>query len=164
MIMIAHCMNVPTCPDNPLITNTYSETLVSFPGHFHLQSLVAWDLVTCGGNITYTAGRHVGVFLDEKSQSLSCNVHPRARGQNVHKATSIPFVVHDARDGSARSRNDYSWALLPCVYRMSLQVTRSPRPSPSIFAYCKQSGGCGLAVRLLKLSQATNVSAASMQW
>ena len=33
-------------------------------------------------------------------KGLSCNVSPRVGDQSVHKAASIPFVVHDAMDGS----------------------------------------------------------------
>ena len=42
---------------------------------------------------------------------------------------------------------------LPSDYLMSSHMTRSPRPSPSLFAYCKQSntgGGNGLETRLQK--------------
>ena len=40
---------------------------------------------------------------------------------------------------------------LPFVHLMSLHVTRSPRPSPAVFAYCKRSNtgsGNGLGTRL----------------
>ena len=40
---------------------------------------------------------------------------------------------------------------LPFVHLTSLHVTRSPRPSPAVFAYCKRSntgGGNGLGTRL----------------
>jgi len=39
----------------------------------------------------------------------------------------------------------------PSVYLMSSHVTKSPRPSPSVFVYCKQSntgGGNSLGTRL----------------
>ena len=68
----------------------------------------------------------------------------KSQGQSVHKAASIPFVVHDARDGSMQNRDcysNYSQALppvcLPSVYLTLPHMTRSPRPSPSAFAYCK---------------------------
>ena len=41
---------------------------------------------------------------------------------------------------------------LPSVYLTSLHVTKSPRPSPSIFVYCKQSktgGGNDLGTRVV---------------
>jgi len=37
-------------------------------------------------------------------KALSCIVSLRAGDQSVHKAASVPFVVHDARD-----RNYYYW-------------------------------------------------------
>ena len=49
--------------------------------------------------------------------------------------------VHNARDRSTWNRNSYSLAVaplcLPSVYLMSQQVTKSPRPSSSVLAYCK---------------------------
>ena len=44
-------------------------------------------------------------------------------------------------DGSTQNRYYNGWAppflCLPSVYLMAPHVTRSPRPSPAVFAYCK---------------------------
>jgi len=48
-----------------------------------------------------------------RNEARSCTVSPRVGGQNVSKAALIPFVVHDARDGSTQNKNYYCLALLP---------------------------------------------------
>jgi len=65
------------------------------------------------------------------------------------------FIVYNAKSGLIWNENYYGQALvpihLPPSYLMPLQVTRSPRPSPSVFAYCKQSntgGRNGLGMKL----------------
>ena len=62
------------------------------------------------------------------------------------------FIVYNAKNGSIWNENYYGQALvpvrLPPFYLMPLQVTRSPRPSPSIFAYGKQSITGGLGMKL----------------
>ena len=50
---------------------------------------------------------------------------------------SIPFIVHNAGDGSTQNRYINGWTpppvCLPSVYLMSSHVTRSPKPSPAVF-------------------------------
>lgn len=43
--------------------------------------------------------------------TLSCNVHVRARGRSVCKAASMVFIVHDPGGGSVCDRNCNVWAL-----------------------------------------------------
>jgi len=104
------------------------------------------DLVTCSYIRQGSPMRNL--------EALSNTISLRAGGQSVSKAVSIPSVVHSARDGSTRNGNFYCRApppiCLPSVY-LTLHITKSPRPSPSIFAYCKRSntgGGNGLGTRL----------------
>jgi len=67
-----------------------------------------------------------------------------SRGKSFHKAVSIIlFIIHDARDSAIQNRDYYG---LPPVCPTLPHVTKSPRPSPSMFANCKQSktgGGSG---------------------
>jgi len=54
---------------------------------------------------------------------------------------TLAFIIHNIRDFSKRNGNYYGEALLlmclPSDYLMSSHMTRSPRPSPSVLAYCK---------------------------
>ena len=54
----------------------------------------------------------------------------------------LPFVVNDTRVRSKWNRNYYcqepSPVCLPSVHLTSLQMSKSHRPSPSIYAYCKR--------------------------
>jgi len=56
-------------------------------------------------------------------EALSCAISPRAGGQSISKAASIPFIVHEARDGLTRNGNYYFQAPPPVcllsVYIMS---------------------------------------------
>ena len=53
-------------------------------------------------------------------KALSCAIGPRAGGQSISKAVSIPSVVHSARDDLTPNRNYYCWAPPPvCVYLLS---------------------------------------------
>jgi len=75
--------------------------------------------------------------------------------KSVCKAASMPFIVHNTRWLVNAKREllllGTSPVCLPSVYLMSLHVTKSPRPSPSIFTYWKRSntgGGNSLGTRL----------------
>ena len=79
----------------------------------------------------------------KKFETLSCTISLRAGDQNVSKAASMPFFVHNTSDVSTQNRS-YFWQepppmCLPSVYLMSSHVTKSPRRSPSVFANCKWS-------------------------
>ena len=101
-------------------------------------------------------------------EALSCTISPRAGGQSISKAVSIPSVVHSARDGSTRKRNYYCRVLpllfsasqsIFCCYHGSRKgcssshlISQIYQTFPSIFAYCKRSntgGGNVLGTRLL---------------
>ena len=85
-------------------------------------------------------------------EALSCMSVTGSEAKNICKAASIQFVVQNPKglvDGHCPL----------CVYHlstlMSLHVTKSPRPSPSVFVCCKQSntrGGNSLGMRLEFLS------------
>ena len=114
--------------------------------------------VTSGRQTVYTRGWGWGLGGGgrmENLKALSCIISPRAEGQSVSLSVSIPFAIHSTRDRSTRNGNYYCPApfhvCLPSVYLMSPHMTKSPRPSPSVFAYCKRSntgGGNGLGMRL----------------
>ena len=77
-------------------------------------------------------------------EALFCTISLRDGGQSVSKAASMPIVVHNSRVGSTGNGNYYCGTPPVCllsIYLMSLHVTKSPRPSPSVFTctYCKQS-------------------------
>ena len=79
---------------------------------------------------------HGGQYPTRNLEAFSCIISPRAGGQSISKAVSIPSVVHSARDGMGF----ITVALLPMCL-----------PSPSVFAYCKRSntgGGNSLGTRL----------------
>ena len=72
-----------------------------------------------------------------------------SKAKNVCREELLQFLVHNVR-----GLVDTKWELLrsgtapplclPSVYLLSLHVTVTgyPRPSPSIFAHCKQSTTC----------------------
>ena len=72
-------------------------------------------------------------------KAFSCSISLRAGDQSVIKTASIPFIVHIPGTVRCRTRIIYSQALspvcLPSVYLTSPYITKSPRPSPSLFAY-----------------------------
>ena len=41
----------------------------------------------------------------ENLKAISSTINPRARGQSVSNAASIPFIIHDARDDSIQNGN-----------------------------------------------------------
>jgi len=113
-----------------------------FPCHSRLQSLIAcsmrvqrrkaWEIWSC----VVTSGRQrVDTWGAVPNWSPSGHVHPSTGSQSVWKAATIPFTIHDAKNGLLWNRNYYGWTLtlvyLPSVYLTSLHMTRSPRPSPS---------------------------------
>ena len=57
-------------------------------------------------------------------QHFTSSINTRDWGQSVSKATSIPFIVHDARDVSTWNRNYYCLALPPSVYPLSTWCDR----------------------------------------
>ena len=79
-----------------------------------------------------------GAVPNEESQSPFLYVSPRAEGQSVHQDHSL-FTTPGTEQPK---QNCYVQAWPPVglhsVYLMSPHVTKSPRPSPSVFAYCKQ--------------------------
>jgi len=88
-------------------------------------------------------------------ETLSCTVSLRAGGQSISKAASIPFIVDNTRDVSTQKGNYCYQATppvcLPFVHLTPPHMTKSPRSSTSVFAYCNQSntgGGSGLGMRL----------------
>ena len=98
----------------------------------------AWEIWSCA----MPSSRHMvdtrGVVPNEESRRpvLYCPsngwISEHSQGRR-----SIPFIVHNAGDGSTRNRYFIGWApppvCLPSVYLTSLHVTRSPRPSPTAF-------------------------------
>ena len=98
--------------------------VASFSGHSHRQYLIASGIKYGGGG----PGRYGHVLYCPSNGWMS----ERSQGRR-----SIPFVVHNAGDGSMRNRYYNSSALppvcLPSVYLTSSHVTRSPRPSPAVF-------------------------------
>ena len=71
---------------------------------------------------------------------------------SVCNSPSVQFFVCNARV-LVDAKQAPPPMCLPSVYLMSSQVTRSPWPSPSILAYCKQSNAGswnGLGTRLAK--------------
>ena len=71
------------------------------------------DLVTCG----YVRQTHGGRCPIRNLEALSCTIGPKAGGQSVIKAMSIPSVVHSAKDSSTQNGNYCCRALppAPCV-------------------------------------------------
>ena len=70
-------------------------------------------------------------------------MHVRLKTQKIMTAYSREGLGDLVRDGSTQNRNYYGQApppmCLPSVHLTSPHVTKSPRPSPSVFAYCKWS-------------------------
>ena len=96
------------------------------PGCSHLQYFIAcsmqmwrgkaWEIWSC---VVMSGRRRVDTSGAVPNEARSCTVSPRVGGQSVSKAASIPFVVHDARDGLAQNGNCYCLAPLPCAYPLS---------------------------------------------
>jgi len=65
-------------------------------------------------------------------KALFSTISPRAGGQSVSKATSIPFVVRNPKDVLSRNGKYYGGApppvYLPSVYLTTSHMTRSPPP------------------------------------
>ena len=105
--------------------------LASFPGHSHLQYLIAYSIQIWNGQAweiwsrAVTSGRQRvdtwGVVPDGESRALSRTINPSAGGQSVNKAASdsILFIAHATRDHWTRNNNYYCWAPPPCVYCLS---------------------------------------------
>ena len=99
-----------------------------------------------------TSGRQrVGAWgqcLTKNLQALSC----WGLEVSVHKAASMRFIVHSARDGSTQNWNYYSQALCPmCLLPDTTVHDYISQSFISVFAYCKGSkmgGGNGLEMRL----------------
>ena len=57
-------------------------------------------------------------------EALSCAISPRAGGQSVGQAASIPFVIHNTRDDSTWNGNYYGQALSPmCLLSVIPDIT-----------------------------------------
>ena len=114
-------------------------TLASFPGcstssiWIHLQ----YANIEGEGLGDQTGDRLMGGWCPRISQPFHVPSVLRAGGQSIRKVASIPFIVHNVRNSLTWNGNYYSWTLTPMVYLTSPHMTRSPRPSPFIFSYCK---------------------------
>jgi len=99
------------------------ETLDSFPGHSHLQYLIAYSMQIQrekAWEIWLLAVTSGGQCPTRNLKALSCTLCPKGGGQSVSKAESIPSVVHSARDDLTWNGNYYCRAPppvhLPSVY------------------------------------------------
>ena len=75
-------------------------------------------------------------------EALSSAISLRAEGQKVSKAVSIVFITRNIDDKDISTQMgiiNVGNPPPPSVYLMSLHMTKSPRPSPSVFTYCKRS-------------------------
>ena len=91
-----------------------------------------------------------GAMPDEILEALSCTIRPRAEGQSMSKAASIPFIIHDTRNGSTRNGTYYGRApppvcCLPDVIARD-QIYQSP-PHICILQMVKYGSGNGLGRR-----------------
>jgi len=120
--------------------------LASFSGfdclqYMQIQRGKAWEIWSCVMTSDRQRADGQGVVPNKILKSIC----PRAGCQSVrqyHSSFTMPETY-------------YSWTLppvyLPSVYLTSPHVTKSPRPSPSVFTYCKPSktgGGNSLGTRL----------------
>ena len=84
-----------------------------------------WEIwsraVTLGRQVLDTWGRCPMRNL----KALSCAIGPRAGGQSISKAVSIPSVIHSARDDLTPNRNYYCWAPPQCVHHLSIWRNRT---------------------------------------
>jgi len=73
-------------------------------------------------------------------EPLCCTIIPRAGGQSVSKAASIPFIVHDAKEDLTQNGN-YSVGHCPHVSTICLPdvITHDhiSQAFPTVFVYCK---------------------------
>ena len=106
------------------------------------------ERVTC-----MTSGRHEGAVPDEGSCDPSCSIYLVQKLETVtferQCQYSSLFGRFEADQPESLSYNDR--APPPSCLPDVMHVTLSPKPSPSVFAYCKRSkawGGNGLETRL----------------
>jgi len=145
--------------------------IASFPSHSHLQNI--WLLAVCryrwvkawaiwssaetsGRQRVYTQGQCPSVVIP-----ILCRTTPGAVNDKWYVLTlpcyvpaSYPWI-----DNARKSFKILCWALSLCVYTLciwltSLQVTRFPRPSTSIFVYCNTCMVCNQKACIQKWSPA----------
>ena len=124
--------------------------VASFPGRSRLQTLIACSIQIRRGRIGRSShvwwlqvdrqSTHRGWCLTKGSQNR-CNVRHSVGTESICKAASIQFGFATPVDcltqvGVTTVRHS-PLVCLPSDYLMSSHMTRSPRPSSSVFAYCK---------------------------
>jgi len=122
----------------------YSSLVALFQSRSHLW-LLACSMQIWRGRSGHMQWHHAGTqMVDTRGQcptkdleALSCNVCHRVGGQERLQG-SINTV--QCQGNCLMQNGNYTVENHPpCVYLMRSHMIRSPRPSPSVFAYCKWS-------------------------
>ena len=96
-----------------------------------------------------TWARPMGVVPTEESHCpFLCCLSKSWLSEHLHGRRPLLFTIRITKDRLTWNR----YYDPPCVYLMSSHMTKSPRPSPAIFASCKRSNdvcGSGLGTRLI---------------
>jgi len=113
-----------------------------------LGDLVTW-LPQVDRQLTHR-GRCSTVIIPVSCWTIPVDMNNKQCWCLANVLTSSPWTNSIRKDFEILRRASFP-VCLPFVYLTSWCVTKSPRPSPSIFVYCKQSntgGGNGLGTRL----------------
>jgi len=106
---------------------------ISFIGHCHHVSILCLPDVATHDQISQA---FPSIYAYCKQSKTEGGISLAMRPVSIHKAASTLLVVQDAGTGRCETYDRISPPMyLPSIYLESPHITKSPRHSPSVFAY-----------------------------